>query len=172
MFTEEDAARQHREAAPVQVRVAVLTASDTRSADEDRSGEAIRALLGIQGHHVADYRIVPDEPALIRPVLEGWIHDPAIDAIITNGGTGIAARDTTFEVIAGVIERPLPGFGELFRMLSWDQVGAAAMMSRATAGIAGTTAIFALPGSTKGVQLAMTKLILPELGHVMYELRK
>ncbi len=143
----------------------IVTVSDTRSESDDVSGQRIRALLEAAGHRVAFYRIVRDEPVQIAALLRGA---PAeIEVLICNGGTGIARRDTTYEAIAGLLDKEITGFGELFRMLSWEQVGAAAMLSRATAGIAGARALFSLPGSTKAVELAMTKLILPQLGHVV-----
>ncbi len=143
----------------------IVTVSDTRSESDDVSGQRIRALLEAAGHRVAFYRIVRDEPVQIAALLRGA---PAeIEVLICNGGTGIARRDTTYEAIAGLLDKEITGFGELFRMLSWEQVGAAAMLSRATAGIAGARALFSLPGSTKAVELAMTQLILPQLGHVV-----
>lgn len=163
---------EHREVAPASVPCAVLTISDTRGRDSDRTGEIIRQNLLWRGHQVVSYEIVRDDITLIRTQLEAWIGDPAIHAIITNGGTGIAARDNTYEVVAGLIDRRLDGFGELFRMLSYHEVGSAAMLSRAIAGSCGQTCIFATPGSSNAVKLAMEKLIGPELAHVVYELRK
>lgn len=143
----------------------IVTVSDTRGEADDTSGQRIRALLEGAGHRVGFYRIVRDEPAQIAALLRGA---PAeVEVLICNGGTGIARRDTTYEAISGLLDKEITGFGELFRMLSWEQVGAAAMISRATAGIAGARAIFSLPGSTKAVELAMTKLILPQLGHIV-----
>jgi molybdopterin adenylyltransferase len=164
--------KEHREEAPVSVRVAVLTMSDTRTEDDDRSGQLIRTNLGWRGHEIAAYAIVPDDPNRIRDQLVAWLADDAVDAIITNGGTGISARDSTYEVVTSLLEKRLDGFGELFRMLSWQEIGAAAMLSRAVAGSAGAKAIFSLPGSSNAVRLAMEKLIGPELGHAVHELRK
>jgi molybdenum cofactor biosynthesis protein B len=152
--------------------VAVLTISDTRTREDDRSGELIRQNLTWRGHEVAAYSIVPDDPAQIRTTLEGWIADEAIAAIITNGGTGIAGRDNTFDTISQLLEKKLDGFGEIFRMLSFQEIGAAAMLSRAVAGVTNGTAIFSTPGSSNAVKLAMEKLIGPELGHVVHEIRK
>ncbi len=163
---------EHREAASRTVRCAILTVSDTRTETTDKSGTLIRELLRAANHPVNVYRIVPDEPDQIGPLLAEWIADLEIDVIISNGGTGIAARDTTYDVVASLIEKRLDGFGELFRMLSWDEVGAAAMLSRAVAGVIGDTVIFALPGSTNAVRLALDKLILPEMAHVVYEITK
>jgi molybdopterin adenylyltransferase len=165
-------AREHRDEAPETARVAVLTMSDTRTREEDRSGEIIRQGLSWRGFSIAAYEIVPDEPDRIRAQLAAWLAAPGIDAVITNGGTGISSRDSTFEVVDGLLEKRLDGFGELFRMLSWQEIGAAAMLSRAVAGSIGPKAVFCLPGSSNAVKLAMEKLIGPELGHVIHELRK
>jgi molybdenum cofactor biosynthesis protein B len=165
-------AEEHRQQSPDSARVAVLTMSDTRDRDEDRSGQLIREMLGWRGFDVAGYEIVPDEPNRIQEQLAAWADDPEVDAIITNGGTGISSRDSTYEVVAAMLDKRLDGFGELFRMLSWQEIGAAAMLSRAVAGSIGSTALFCLPGSSNAVRLAMEKLIGPELGHVIHELRK
>jgi molybdenum cofactor biosynthesis protein B len=167
-----EGADAHRAAGPESVHCAVLTVSDTRTRDTDTSGGLIREALGLAGHKVADYQIVPDEPERIRAVMEEWIRRDDIAAILSNGGTGIAARDTTYDAIAGMLDKQIDGFGELFRMLSWQEVGAAAMLSRAVAGVAGGTLIVAMPGSTNAVRLALTKLIIPELGHLVYEIGK
>lgn len=164
--------QEHREAAPGQIRCAILTVSDTRTIETDTSGALIRQALLDAGHEVVDYRIVRDEPFQIRQCLEDWSNDPRIDAIVSNGGTGIASRDTTYDVVARILDKRLDGFGELFRMLSYQEIGAAAMLSRATAGVYQGTVVFILPGSTHAVRLALEKLILPELAHVVYELRK
>ena len=163
---------QHRQDSPTSVNVAVLTISDTRTRDDDRSGELVRQNLIWRGHEVAAYEIVPDDPDQIRATLEGWIADNRIDAIVTNGGTGIAGRDNTFDTISGLLEKRLDGFGEIFRMLSFQEIGAAAMLSRAVGGVSNGTAIFSTPGSSNAVKLAMEKLIGPELGHVVHEIRK
>lgn len=164
--------QDHRDAAPDTVRVAVLTLSDTRSADDDRSGALIKETLRFRGHEIAEYEVMPDDPDTMRDLLERWIADPSIHAIITNGGTGISARDSTVNVVTSLLDVTLDGFGEIFRMLSWQEVGAAAMLSRAVAGAAGTTAIFTLPGSSNAVRLAMERLVGPEVAHVVHELRK
>ena len=153
----------HQHDAPA-VQCGILTISDTRTEANDTSGQRIRALLEEGGHHVGFYRIVRDEPEQIVALLRSA--PPAIEVMICNGGTGIATRDTTYEAIVGLLDKEITGFGELFRMLSWEQVGAAAMLSRATAGIAGARVIFSLPGSTKAVELAMMQLILPQLRHI------
>ena len=163
---------EHRAAALDTVRCAILTVSDTRTEATDKSGTLIKELLRAANHPVVAYRIVPDEPDQIAPLLREWAADPEVQVIISNGGTGIAARDTTYDVVAGLIEKRLDGFGELFRMLSWDEVGAAAMLSRAVAGVFDRTVIFTLPGSSNAVRLAIEKLILPEMAHVVYEITK
>ena len=149
----------HRKDAPASVRCFVLTISDTRTAETDSSGGAIAQALTSAGHDVAGRRIVRAESRNV-PV------------IVTTGGTGITARDSTYEAISALLDKRLDGFGELFRMLSYEQIGSAAMLSRACAGSIGTTAIFALPGSEQAVRLAMDKLILPEIGHVVRELQR
>lgn len=151
---------------------AVLTLSDTRTSDTDRSGRRIRELIEADGHVVAHYQVMPDDPKRLKSELERLLSDQEIHAILTNGGTGVSRRDQTIGVIEQTIEIPLPGFGELFRMLSWQQIGSGAMLSRAAAGTARGKPIFALPGSTAAVELAMTKLILPQIRHLLGELRK
>lgn len=162
----------HRAAAPDSVQCAVLTVSDSRSTETDVSGGVIRDMLKLTGHKIADYQIVPDDPELIQRVMREWIANPDVQAVLSNGGTGIAARDTTYDAIVGLLDKRIDGFGELFRMLSWQEVGAAAMLSRAVAGVAGSTLIVAMPGSTNAVRLAVSKLIIPELGHLVYEIEK
>ncbi len=153
-------------------RCAIITLSDSRTAATDKSGSRIRELLEGAGHVVVDYALLADEPAGLEAHLAGLLLRGDVDLILTNGGTGISQRDKTIEVIERRLEMPLPGFGELFRMLSWAEIGSGAMLSRAVGGVAAGKAIFAMPGSTKGVELAMEKLILPEVGHLMGELRK
>lgn len=162
----------HRAAAPDAVHCAVLTVSDTRTPDSDSSGGLIRETLNFAGHRVVDYQIVPDDPDRIRAIIQAWIARADVQAILTSGGTGIAARDTTYDAIVGMLDKRIDGFGELFRMLSWQEVGAAAMLSRAIAGVAGDTLVVAMPGSANAVRLALTKLIVPELGHLVYEIGK
>jgi molybdenum cofactor biosynthesis protein B len=161
-----------RKADQVAASCAVLTVSDTRNEATDEGGRIIKEALTAAGHRVAAYQIVRDEPPAIDRQIRGWINDPQIQVILTTGGTGIARRDTTVEVVERILEKRLDGFGELFRMLSWEQVGAAAMLSRAVGGIAGRVLIFAMPGSTKAVELAMTRLIVPELSHLVWELQR
>lgn len=161
---------EHRKTAVGGVRCAVITISDTRALETDVSGRTIVELLEAAGHVVAKRQILHDEPNEVhQAVLEQL---GGVDAIITTGGTGITARDSTYEAVAGLFEKRIDGFGELFRALSYPEIGSAAMMTRACAGVARGTAIFILPGSEHAVRLALSKLILPELGHVVRELRR
>lgn len=150
------------------VRCAVVTVSDTRTEEDDRSGQRIVAMLGEAGHVVVAKHIVRDEPASIVTMLEDLAENT--DVVIFNGGTGISKRDSTFEAVSARLEKVLPGFGELFRMLSYEEIGPAAMLSRATAGVFRDTIIFSTPGSTNAVGLAMEKLIVPQLKHLVWEI--
>ncbi|MEW6775252.1 MAG: MogA/MoaB family molybdenum cofactor biosynthesis protein [Bdellovibrionota bacterium] len=162
----------HRHAGPRTVSFAVLTISDTRTPETDESGKTARGLIEKAGYTVARLDIVPDEAKRIGAWLLQAAKDRHVEAILTNGGTGISARDTTYEVIEKKIERPLPGFGELFRALSHGEIGSAAMLSRAAAGIFKGKPLFAVPGSPAAVTLALERLILPEISHLIGELRK
>lgn len=162
----------HRALAPGAVACAVLTISDTRSEDTDTAGRAIATLLAEAGHTVVARAIVRDEPAEIDAALERWLGSPDVEAILTTGGTGISRRDSTIEVVERRLEKRLDGFGELFRMLSYHDIGAAAMMSRACAGLHGDRIVIALPGSEAAVRLAMTKLVVPELAHMVQQARR
>lgn len=150
----------------------MLTVSDTRTPETDRGGDTIVELLGEGGHVVAGRTIVPDEPDRVRETLSAAIEAPDVDVAITTGGTGITQRDGTYEVVTRLLDKRLDGFGELFRALSYEEIGPAAMLSRATGGLAGRTIVLSLPGSPNAVRLAMTKLILPELGHLVREARR
>lgn len=154
------------------VTVALVTVSDTRTPETDENGLYLREQFTALGHRVAGYRIVKDEPEQVAAVLDEMVSIPGVQLVLFNGGTGIAPRDTTYDVIARKLEKPLPGFGELFRMLSWQQVGAAAMLSRATAGVYRGKLIFSTPGSPKAVKLALEQLILPELNHLAWEIAR
>lgn len=165
-------AESHRSDAPHAVRGYVLTISDTRSEATDASGSAIASMLEEAGHTVSGRRIVKDDPSDIRGIVSFAAKAGTSDVVITTGGTGISARDGTYEALSSILERRLDGFGELFRMLSYQEIGSAAMLSRATAGVIGRCAVFVLPGSENAVRLAMAKLILPEIGHVLRELRR
>lgn len=162
---------EHRAQAPARVGCAVLTVSDTRTPETDASGRAIADLLSGAGHRVAARAIVRDEPAEIDAALDRWLASPDVEAILTTGGTGISRRDSTIEVVERRLEKRLDGFGELFRMLSYHDIGAAAMMSRACAGLLGGRIVIALPGSEAAVRLAMTRLVVPELAHMVQQAR-
>ena len=162
----------HRAQAPSAVTCYVLTVSDTRTEDNDSSGRAIRELLGAAGHVITGFAIVRDDPDQVTACVRRQLADAATRVIITTGGTGITSRDGTFEAVDRLLEKRLNGFGELFRMLSFEEIQAAAMLSRATAGTVGRKAVFVLPGSESAVRRAMTRLILPELGHVLQQLNR
>ena len=159
----------HKAQAPASVSCFVLTISYTRTATTDSSGRAIADLLTAAGHSVVGRAIVADDVALVRSTIERQLASPDVQVIITTGGTGITSRDRTFEVIDAMLEKRLDGFGELFRMLSYQQIGSAAIMSRAIAGLAGRRIIMSLPGSEAAVRLAMEKLVIPELGHLVQQ---
>lgn len=163
---------QHRSQSPQSVRCAVITVSDTRTLETDRGGQRIVEMLSGAGHVVVEREIVPDEPARIAALLNAASDSDKVDAVLITGGTGISARDQTFETVSGLLTKTLPGYGELFRMLSYDDVGPAAMLSRAIGGVIGRVLVLTMPGSPAAVELAMNKLILPELGHLVYEARK
>jgi molybdopterin adenylyltransferase len=162
---------QHRAAAPSRVRVALLTISDTRTAATNAGGRLLRQLTEEAGLAVADEGLLPDEPAALQARVAGWARDDRADAAVLTGGTGFGPRDRTPEAIGPLYDRRMPGFGELFRWLSFQEIGAAAMLSRAEAGIVGRMAVFLLPGSPAAVELAMRKLIVPELRHLVGQLR-
>ena len=162
----------HRAEAPRTTCCAVVTVSDTRTEATDRGGGAIVELLAQAGQEVAGKTIVPDDPERVRAAVQAGVDAPDVDVVITTGGTGITRRDGTYEVIAALLEKRIDGFGELFRALSYQEIGPAAMLSRACAGLAGGTIVISLPGSENAVRLAMTKLILPELGHLVREARR
>ena len=150
----------------------IITCSDTRTPDTDTSGQLIQKLLKENGHTIAAYYLVKDEPAQIKArITEGAAND-SVQAIIINGGTGISRRDSTFEAVDAMLEKRLDGFGEVFRFLTYQDIGSPAIMSRATAGIINGRVLFSTPGSENAVRLAMEKLILPELGHLVKELTK
>ncbi len=160
------AAEEHKRQARTNLRAGVITASDTRTPDNDLSGGLICELLEAAGHRVPYYEIVPDDRARIAAAVKE--HLPGLDAIIVAGGTGIMPRDCTVEAIRPLLDKELAGFGELFRMLSYEELGSAAFLSRALAGIRDGKFIAVLPGSTAGCRLAMEKLIIPEIGHIAY----
>ncbi len=161
----------HKRDAPRSVRVFVVTASDTRGEAEDASGAYLKAAVAGAGHALCGYRIVADEPAAIVAALAEAAAAGA-EAVVVNGGTGVAARDRTYEAVAGLLEKRLDGFGELFRALSYAEIGSAAMLSRAVGGVWQGRVVFSVPGSTSAVRLAWERLIGPELGHLVGELRR
>ncbi len=165
-------ADQHRAQGPQSLQVAVLTISDTRTIDDDTSGTLIIDLSRKAGHTLADRAIIPDEPEAIRAILGNYLARPDLHAVLITGGTGISHRDRTFETISDLLTKPLPGFGELFRMLSHAEIGPAAMLSRAVGGLIGELVVLVMPGSRAGVELAMTRIILPELPHLVQQARK
>jgi molybdenum cofactor biosynthesis protein B len=158
---------QHKSAAPQSVACAVVTVSDSRTEANDESGRAIQEMLVAAGHTVGPYDIVPDDTARIVSAVHAFCSDPQLDVIILTGGTGISPRDCTYEAVSGLLTKRLDGFGELFRSISYEEIGTAAMLSRAIGGVVGNTALFALPGSTAACRTAMTRLILPELPHMV-----
>lgn len=159
----------HRTAAPVAVPTAVVTVSDTRTLETDTGGALVSTMLGESDHPVVDRRIVPDDPDAIRKALGEAIENAESRAIIFTGGTGIAPRDVTPDTLEPELDRVIPGFGELFRMLSYEDIGSAALLSRAVAGLKAGKVVFVIPGSRGAVRLAMEKLIVPELGHLAGE---
>jgi molybdenum cofactor biosynthesis protein B len=167
-----ESAERHRESAPETVRVAILTISDTRTRETDTGGDIAEQILSEAGQEVVARQIVRDEVSGIRANLIDLLANPEVDAVVTTGGTGISGRDTTYEVVDRMIEKKLDGFGEIFRMLSYEEIGAAAIMSRAVAGTVGTKFVASLPGSRNAVRLAVEKLLVPELAHIVFELRK
>lgn len=163
---------QHRSEAPASIGCAVITVSDTRTLQTDTGGQTVVDMLEGGGHHVVDRQITPDEPDRMRSLLSEYRERDDVDVVLMTGGTGLGSRDQTFETVSRLISKPLPGYGELFRMLSFEEIGAAAMLSRATGGLLGRTVLLTMPGSRAAVRLAMEKLILPELGHLVREARR
>jgi molybdenum cofactor biosynthesis protein B len=161
--------KHHRHGAHVHLKIAVCTASDTRTPETDESGRLIKEMLESAGHVVTHYEVLPDSPERIRQAATENL--AAVDGLIFTGGTGIAPRDSTIEALRPMLSKELEGFGELFRMLSYQEIGSAAMMSRALAGISHGKIVVALPGSPAACRLAMEKLLVPELGHMHYLLK-
>jgi molybdenum cofactor biosynthesis protein B len=160
---------EHKARAPASVSCFIITVSDTRTEETDTSGAAIAQLLSDAGHIVAGRTIVSDDAELVRGLVERQLANPKVQVVITTGGTGITSRDSTYEAVETMMRKRLDGFGELFRMLSYEQIGAAAMMSRACAGVVAGRVLVALPGSEAAVRLAMEKLLIPELGHIVQQ---
>lgn len=151
------------------VSVAIVTVSDTRTPETDKNHHYIEARMSELGHRIVAYRIIKDEPDQVEDALNTMCENPDVQIVLFNGGTGIAPRDTTYDVVSRFLEKTLPGFGELFRMFSYDEVGAAAMLSRAVAGVYKGKLVFSMPGSTNAVKTAMEKLVLPQLNHLAWE---
>jgi molybdopterin adenylyltransferase len=166
------AAHEHKEQAPRQAGCVVITCSDTRTPESDTSGYRIMHLLKDAGHQVLSYQLVKDEPSKIKAAIKKAIKSKKVQVIIINGGTGIAKRDSTFEAVEFLLEKELDGFGEVFRALTYQEIGSPAIMTRATAGTYKGRILFSIPGSDNAVRLAMEKLILPELGHILQQLSK
>lgn len=167
-----ESVHKHRESAPEKVRLAVLTISDTRTPETDTGGDTVQEVMERAGHEIVERAIVRDDAPGIRTALVDLLARPDVDAVVTTGGTGISARDTTYEVVDRMLEKKLDGFGEIFRMLSYEEIGAAAFLSRAVAGAVGAKFVACLPGSRNAVRLAAEKLLVPEISHVVFELRK
>lgn len=164
--------QQHRAAAPKTVRCAVITVSDTRTLETDTGGQMLVERLSAAGHTIARRELVPDDSNRIRSLVEELADATVLDAILITGGTGIAPRDRTYETVSELLTKTLPGYGELFRLLSYEDIGPAAMLSRTIGGLIGQVVLLTMPGSPAAVRLALDKLILPELAHLVYEARK
>lgn len=154
------------------VTVAIVTVSDSRTPESDQNRQYIEGRMAELGHNVAAYRLIKDEPDQVAAVLGELAAMPGVQIILFNGGTGISPRDTTYDVVSRMLKKTLPGFGELFRLLSFEEVGAAAMFSRATAGVYRGTLVFSMPGSPNAVQVALEKLIIPEINHLAWEIAR
>lgn len=163
---------QHRSESLSRLRLAVVTVSDTRTLATDSSGDLIASLAETSGHAIIERAIVPDEPDRMRPLLLGYRDRGDIHAVLLTGGTGVSARDQTYETVSALLTKTLPGYGELFRMLSYAEIGTACILSRAVGGLMDRMVVLSMPGSSAAVRLAMTKVILPELAHLVHEARK
>lgn len=163
---------EHRATAPQSLRCAVITVSDTRTLETDTGGQAVIERLTAAGHQIAAREIIPDEPQRMSGLLRQLTAPGDLDAVLLTGGTGLSSRDQTYETVTSLLTKALPGYGELFRMLSFQEIGPAAMLSRATGGLIGKTVVLTMPGSPAGVRLAMEKLIVPELAHLVREARR
>jgi len=164
--------KEHKANAPASVGCFVLTISDSKTPETDTSGALIRELVTAAGHRVTGHAIVKDEPEQVAAVIRSGCAAPSVEAFILTGGTGITSRDSTYEAIETLLDKRLSGFGELFRMLSYEEVGAAAMLSRAQGGVVQGRVLFSLPGSPNACRLALEKLIIPELPHLLREVRR
>ena len=164
--------KEHKANAPASVGCFVLTISDSKTPETDTSGALIRELVTAAGHRVTGHAIVKDEPEQVAAVIRSGCAAPSVEAFILTGGTGITSRDSTYEAIEALLDKRLSGFGELFRMLSYEEVGAAAMLSRAQGGVIQGRVLFSLPGSPNACRLALEKLIIPELPHLLREVSR
>ncbi|MBJ8104474.1 MULTISPECIES: MogA/MoaB family molybdenum cofactor biosynthesis protein [Bacillus cereus group] len=164
---------EHKKQAPKEVRCKIVTISDTRMEETDKSGQLLHELLKEAGHTVTSYEIVKDDKESIQQAVLAGYHREDVDVVLTNGGTGITKRDVTIEAVSVLLDKEIVGFGELFRMISYlEDIGSSAMLSRAIGGTIGRKVVFSMPGSSEAVRLAMNKLILPELGHITFELHR
>jgi molybdenum cofactor biosynthesis protein B len=166
------AVSEHRAAAPTSLNLAVMTVSDTRTRETDTSGALIVSLAEAAGHYIRERVIVPDEPERMTPLFQGFAAQGELHAVLVTGGTGISPRDQTYETVTALLTKPLPGYGELFRMLSYAEIGPACLLSRAVGGLIGELVVLVMPGSRAAVELAMRQIILPELPHIVREARK
>jgi molybdenum cofactor biosynthesis protein B len=151
---------------------ALVVTTDTRTAKEDESGRVATELIEAEGHRVASRTLVPNDADKIRAEVERLIADPAVQVILTSGGTGVGVKDKTVDTVCGILDKEMPGFGEIFRSLSYAEVGGSALLSRATAGVSSGKLIYCLPGSKNAMSLALTRLILPNVGHTLWELNR
>ena len=163
---------EHKACRPVTIQCGIITCSDTRTPETDKSGQLIRELLTKEGHHIAAYHVIKDEPTDVQKLVKHLGNNEGLAAIILNGGTGVSQRDSTVEAIDALLEKHLMGFGEIFRYLSYKDIGSSAILSRATAGLYQGKVIFSIPGSSGAVRLAMEALIIPELPHIVGEIQK
>ena len=163
---------EHKAQGPQSVGCAVITVSDTRTLENDTGGQTVIDHLNKAGHSIAGREIIPDEPARMRPLLESLRQRDDVDVILMTGGTGITSRDQTYETVSSLLDKPLPGYGEVFRMLSYHDIGPAAILSRAVGGLLGRKVLLTMPGSPAAVRLAMEKIIIPQLPHLVREARR
>jgi molybdenum cofactor biosynthesis protein B len=163
---------EHKAQGPHSLHCAVITVSDTRTLETDTGGQSVIDHLKAAGHQVVRREIIPDDPARMRPLLDELVGQDDVDAILLTGGTGVTSRDQTFETISGILDKPMPGYGEIFRVLSFQEIGPAACLSRAVGGVAGRKVVLTMPGSPAGVRLAMEKIIVPELRHFVREAKR
>jgi molybdenum cofactor biosynthesis protein B len=163
---------EHKAQGPASVRCAVITVSDSRTLETDTGGQTLIDFLTAAGHTVTHRKIIPDEPGRMQPLLESLRGRDDVDAILMTGGTGVTSRDQTYETVVRLLDKPLPGYGEVFRMLSFQDIGPAAILSRAVGGLIGRTVLLTMPGSPAAIRLAMEKIIVPELPHLVREARR